>query len=351
MPFPPTPSNSPSNTPTPSITASQTPTNTPTGTQCPDITRTPTSTPTATISFKTYLVDTYDCDCNLLLINQILIVTPPPLAIGTYFTFNNNLNIKFLTVGEISYPGYHDYDARNYTASNGSPICDLVPCFTVSSTPTPTPTTTPTSTPASTQEVTPTPTPTPTSGSSCNCEYYSFTISALDVESSYNGTVYADYFTCEGEGAVTATYTFAGAGTYTDVVCVYSFAIPTPDPYIYYYASSPEVTKITASNSSSSVGGFCCTPATPTPTPTNTTTPTSTGNESCQCYRIDNNTEGPLDTTYTPCGSVETTVSVPANNAINICVEPGTIIYRDPGLDFPIFCGISCNDDSDCTVC
>ena len=44
MPFPPTPSNTPSNTPTPSITASVTPTQTPTGTVCPGLTPTATST-------------------------------------------------------------------------------------------------------------------------------------------------------------------------------------------------------------------------------------------------------------------------------------------------------------------
>ena len=48
MPFPPTPSNTASNTPTPSITASQTPSYTPTGTLCPTVTSTPTQTPTPT---------------------------------------------------------------------------------------------------------------------------------------------------------------------------------------------------------------------------------------------------------------------------------------------------------------
>lgn len=48
MPFPPTPSNSPSNTPTPSITASNTPTLTPTGTPCPEVTAT--NTPTISVT-------------------------------------------------------------------------------------------------------------------------------------------------------------------------------------------------------------------------------------------------------------------------------------------------------------
>jgi hypothetical protein len=48
MPFPPTPSQTPSNTPTPSITASQTPSYTPTGTVCPGLTPTATRTPTQT---------------------------------------------------------------------------------------------------------------------------------------------------------------------------------------------------------------------------------------------------------------------------------------------------------------
>jgi hypothetical protein len=48
MPFPPTPSQTPSNTPTPSITASQTPSYTPTETVCPGLTPTATRTPTQT---------------------------------------------------------------------------------------------------------------------------------------------------------------------------------------------------------------------------------------------------------------------------------------------------------------
>ncbi len=54
MPFPPTPSNTTSNTPTPSITASNTPTVTPTGSACPGSspTQTPsnTATPTQTMT-------------------------------------------------------------------------------------------------------------------------------------------------------------------------------------------------------------------------------------------------------------------------------------------------------------
>ena len=156
----------------------------------------------------------------------------------------------------------------------GGVITDVTSCIDQTTTPTPTPTATPTGTPVS---VTPTPTTTPCFGYG-NCEYYGFTISALDVESSYNSTVYADYFPCDGEGAVTATYTFPGAGIYTDTICVYSFSIPTPDPFLYYYSSSPEVTKIPASNSSFEIGGFCC-GITPTPTPTGTpssVTPTPT---------------------------------------------------------------------------
>ena len=136
-------------------------------------------------------------------------------------------------------------------------------------TPTPTHTATPTGTPSS---VTPTPTATPCFGYG-NCEYYGFTISSLDVQSSYNSTVYADYFPCNGEGTVSATTTFLSAGTYTDTVCIYFSSLPTPDPFIYYYSSSPEVTKIAASNSSFEIGGFCCgiiPTQTPTPTPNGT---------------------------------------------------------------------------------
>jgi hypothetical protein len=211
-------------------------------------------------------------------------------------------------------------------------------CYTLQLNPTPPPTPTPTPVTPTPTPVTPTPTPvtptptpvTPTPTISCNCEYYDFTISALDVEASYNGTVYADYFTCDGEGAVTATYTFPGAGSYTDTVCVYSFSIPTPDPYIYYYSSSPEITKITASNSSSSVSGFCCptptptpTPPTPTPTPTPPTptptetptptpptpTPTATPEEDCDCYCITFDLEdlpNDLYVRYALCGTAST---------------------------------------------
>jgi len=49
MPYPPTPSQTASNTPTPSITASVTPTYSPTGTACPDSTPTQTPSNTATL--------------------------------------------------------------------------------------------------------------------------------------------------------------------------------------------------------------------------------------------------------------------------------------------------------------
>lgn len=250
-----------------------------------------------------YAVATFNGTTRSIYVNGSLVGSDTPT--GHNVTTSSNL-----TIGVTNNTGYFDGDIgdfqifdraitpteilQNYnsfvTRYNGTntEIC-LTPIY-CDNTPTPTPnnTTTPTTTPTQTQTgtpsstgTTPTPTttqtPTPTSGSSCNCEYYGFTISALDVESSYNSTVYADYFPCDGEGAVTATYTFPGAGIYTDTICVYSFSIPTPDPFLYYYSSSPEVTKIPASNSSFEIGGFCCDIIpTPTVTPTSTSTPTPT---------------------------------------------------------------------------
>jgi hypothetical protein len=233
MPFPPTPSQTPSNTPTPSITPSNTPSYTPTGTVCPGLT--PTATPTTTLT----------------------------------------------------------------------------------STPTPTNTATPnaTSTPTQTQTQTGTVTPTPTSTISCyTCQQFynnSFETQTVNYRDC-DGTFYYDFEIEVGEFICIRPGTLSGPGA---------------DNLDYVF----------------DCGGTC-----PTPTPTNTQTPTEL---SCQCYRINNNTEGGLDVTYTPCGSIETTVTVPANNAINICVEPLTTIYRDPGLEFPIFCGINCINDSECTVC
>jgi hypothetical protein len=92
------------------------------------------------------------------------------------------------------------------------------------------------------------------------------------------------------------------------------------------------------------------TPVPPTETPT--PTPTSTPTPSCQCYRVNNPTDTGLYVTYTPCGTSETSVLIPAYNALNMCVEPSTIITRDSGLDYPIFCGITClYDGVDCSGC
>lgn len=58
MPFPVTPSNTPTNTPTQSVTPSNTPTNTPTQSSCPQATPTPTSTITATPGFTASVTPT-----------------------------------------------------------------------------------------------------------------------------------------------------------------------------------------------------------------------------------------------------------------------------------------------------
>jgi hypothetical protein len=144
---------------------------------------------------------------------------------------------------------------------------------------------------------------------SCNCEYYGFTISSLDIGASYNLTVYADYFTCAGAGAVTATYTFPSSGIYNDVICVYSFAIPTPDPYLYYYDSPLEITKIFASNSSFNLSTQCCGSTTTTTTtivPPTTTTTTTTA------------PPPPVYYTY---------VVRPSNNLGTICTDPSYTVY------------------------
>ena len=82
---------------------------------------------------------------------------------------------------------------------------------------------------------------------------------------------------------------------------------------------------------------------------TSTTSTTTTTTYPCICYEVENETGSALDITYTPCASVETTVSVPANYIINICVDNGTPIYAT-GLTVTN-CGIPCTADYDCNNC
>ena len=84
----------------------------------------------------------------------------------------------------------------------------------------------------------------------------------------------------------------------------------------------------------------------PTTTTTSTTTTTTFA---CVCYEIENETAGALDITYTPCDSIETTVSVPSGYVITICVENGTPMYAT-GLTVTN-CGSLCQTDNDCFVC
>jgi hypothetical protein len=84
----------------------------------------------------------------------------------------------------------------------------------------------------------------------------------------------------------------------------------------------------------------------PTTTTTSTTTTTTFA---CVCYEIENETAGALDITYTPCDSIETTVSVPSGYVITICVENGTPMYAT-GLTVTN-CGGLCQTDYDCFVC
>ena len=323
---------------TPTITSTPTMTPTPTQTEGPAPTPTPTITPSTTAIIL-------ECISVTLANNEI--------EVALEYAY---LSCELVDVQGILYSGQSiTVCAISGTITFPGDITFNGPCVSP----------TPTSTPTTTQ--TPTPTNTPSSDS-CNCEYYGFSISALDIGASYNATVYADYFTCAGEGVVTSTYTFPSSGSYSDVICVYSFAIPSPDPYIYYYSSSPEITKIPASNSSFNLSTQCCGSPTPTPTPTPTTTqtptptqtegpaatptPTPTPTSSCQCYRVVNPTAGSLNVTYTPCGEAELTVGIAGNNALNMCVQPSTIITIETGLDYPILCGISCVFDGvDCTTC
>jgi hypothetical protein len=309
MPFPPTPSQTPSNTPTPSITPSNTPSYTPTGTVCPELTPTPTTIPCVCFSSITYSWSGVPSIQPIIVVEYCNGRTPSIFSPPT-----GGSGIRTRTTDCTINGGFTSYSASTYITSvtlNGCCGPD------VTNLPTPTPTVTPTNTNTQTQTPTNTSTQTPTPTSTISCytcqQFYNNSFDTQTVNyRDCDGTFYYDFEIEVGEFICIRPGTLSGPGA---------------DNLDYVF----------------DCGGTC-----PTPTPTNTQTPTEL---SCQCYRIDNNTEGGLDVTYTPCGSIETTVTVPGNNAINICVEPLTTIYRDPGLEFPIFCGINCINDSECTVC
>jgi hypothetical protein len=104
------------------------------------------------------------------------------------------------------------------------------------------------------------PTTTTTTTPSSNCESYNLTISNTDISASYDNTVWVDYYPC-GSDTLANKY-FTVAGTYANDICVNSFAVD-PNPYIYYYTSLGG-SKVTASNSSFEIAGFCNTTTTTT---------------------------------------------------------------------------------------
>lgn len=93
----------------------------------------------------------------------------------------------------------------------------------------------------------------------------------------------------------------------------------------------------------------CCNPTTTTTTTTEapvTTTTTTTAAPECFCYQVDNQTAGPLDFTYTDCGSeVPTSTSIEADTITYVCSS--TAVTGDDGL---IITGgtVSCNNAEDC---
>jgi len=200
MPFPPTPSITPSNTPTSSVTPSNTPTNTPSGTQCPGLSPTPTNTLTPTITpSSTNLPTIYLSMClpptipaNGIVYNCFIARTSADCSGSTinvpeYVQFYGDIYIfldgEWVAFGDgygyinsgqsCNCDAYNDFglDLTGYSLSatttllipSASTLANYVvtgPCFEPSCltciTPTPTPTIT------QTPSVTPTATPTPT---------------------------------------------------------------------------------------------------------------------------------------------------------------------------------------------
>ena len=90
------------------------------------------------------------------------------------------------------------------------------------------------------------------------------------------------------------------------------------------------------------------TTTTSTSTSTSTTSTTTTAGPECFCYTVDNQTAGPLDYTYTDCGSeVPTSTAIQADTISIVCSS--TVVTGDAGLI--ITGGItSCTNSEDCAV-
>jgi len=104
MPFPPTPSQTPSNTPTPSITPSNTPSYTPTGTACPGLTPTATPNPTPTPT-STQTQTPSQTATNTSTPTETPTSTPTPTGLSCQCyqainTTNTDLNITYTPCGE-----------------------------------------------------------------------------------------------------------------------------------------------------------------------------------------------------------------------------------------------------------
>jgi hypothetical protein len=255
MPFPPTPSITPSNTPTSSITPSNTPTNTPSGTQCPGLSPTPTNTLTPTITPSStpppliyinlcipstlpfdgfvplcfYSQTTPDCNGTRINITEEIFIVGDlyviyegePISIcGGFFgsmsadtSCNCSSGCIFesgttgITLSAVTYGLYPPTLPTNYVIGN---VCydDCLPCET------PTPTPTVTQTPSVTPTLTPTTTPSPTP---ICCYQYEIT--------NYYTTSQTIFFTnCDGTpGSVSA----AGNGLQTIVNCAVQDSLST----------------------------------------------------------------------------------------------------------------------------
>lgn len=110
MPFPPTPSVTPSNTPTSSVTPSNTPSNTPTQTICP--TSTPTSTPTPTTTMTpTPTMTPAPCICFGLVSDELFTID----YIDCYGEFQNAIAVE-------TFPGQWTIYvcAYSYTLTSGT---------------------------------------------------------------------------------------------------------------------------------------------------------------------------------------------------------------------------------------
>ena len=260
MPFPPTPSITPSNTPTSSVTPSNTPTNTPSGTQCPGLSPTPTNTLTPTITpSSTNLPTIYLSMClpptipadgivyNCFIARSSADCSGSTVSVPEYVQFFGDIYIfldgEWVVFGDgygyinsgqtCNCDGYNDFglDLTGLSLSatttlltpSASTLANYVvtgPCFEpecstcITPTPTPTMTPTPTITPSLTPTLTPTTTPSPTP---ICCYQYEIT--------NYYTTSQTVFFTnCDGTpGSVSA----AGNGLQTIVNCAIQDSLST----------------------------------------------------------------------------------------------------------------------------